>query len=97
MDHPDDYREAVEQSVEDASYIKLRSIGLGYSLSPDILQNLPFRSVRASVTANNILLWTPFSQYDPEAFVSAGSNLIGLVDLAYPGTRSLIFSLNFSF
>ncbi len=95
--HRNIYRVAVESSVEDASYIKLRNIGLGYSLTDSILENLPFRSIRAGVTADNILLWTPFSQYDPEAFNSAGSNLIGLVDLAYPGTRSLIFSLNFSF
>jgi TonB-linked SusC/RagA family outer membrane protein len=95
--HRNVYRIAVEQSVEDASYVKLRSIGLGYSLSQSVLQNLPISRARASVTANNILLWTPFSQYDPEAFVSSGSNLIGLVDLAYPGTRSLVFSLNFSF
>ncbi len=95
--HRNVYRVVVEESVEDASYIKLRSLGLGYSLSESLLDNLPFRSVRAGVTANNILLWTPFSQYDPEAFNSSGSNLIGLVDLAYPGTRSLIFSLNFSF
>lgn len=95
--HRNTYRGIIEESVEDASYIKLRNIGLGYSLSENILENLPFRSVRAGVTANNILLWTPFSQYDPEAFNSSGSNLIGLVNLAYPGTRSLIFSLNFSF
>ncbi|TVR29066.1 MAG: SusC/RagA family TonB-linked outer membrane protein [Balneolaceae bacterium] len=95
--HRNVYRIAVEQSVEDASYVKLRSIGLGYSLSQSVLENLPISRARASVTANNILLWTPFSQYDPEAFVSSGSNLIGLVDLAYPGTRSLVFSLNFSF
>jgi len=95
--HRNIYRVAVEQSVEDASYVKLRSIALGYSLPQTALENLPLSRVRASVTANNILLWTPFSQYDPEAFVSSGSNLIGLVDLAYPGTRSLVFSLNFSF
>ena len=95
--HRNVYRVAVEQSVEDASYVKLRSISLGYSLSQSMLDNLPLSRARASVTANNILLWTPFSQYDPEAFVSSGSNLIGLVDLAYPGTRSLVFSLNFSF
>lgn len=83
--------------MEDASYIKLRSINLGYSLSESLLENLPIRSARASVAANNILLWSPWSQYDPEAFVSSGSNLVGLVDLAYPGTRSLVFSLNFSF
>ena len=95
--HRNVYRVVVEESVEDASYIKLRSIGLGYSLSDSMIDRLPFRSARAGVTANNILLWTPFSQYDPEAFVSSGSNLVGLVDLAYPGTRSLMFSVNFSF
>lgn len=95
--HRNTYRVVVEESVEDASYIKLRSIGLGYTLPQSLLENLPLRSARASVTANNILLWTPWSQYDPEAFVSSGSNLVGLVDLAYPGTRSLVFSLNFSF
>ncbi|TVQ48859.1 MAG: SusC/RagA family TonB-linked outer membrane protein [Saprospirales bacterium] len=95
--HRDYYRVAVEQSVEDASYIKLRSLTLGYTLPQNILDRTPLRGLRAAVTVDNILLWTPWTQYDPEAFVSSGSNLIGLVDLAYPGTRSLIFSLNFSF
>jgi len=95
--HRNNYRGIVEESTEDASYVKLRSVALGYSVPQSVLENLPLSRVRAGVTANNILLWTPFSQYDPEAFVSSGSNLIGLVDLAYPGTRSLVFSLNFSF
>jgi len=95
--HRNTYRVAVEESTEDASYVKLRSVALGYSLPQSVLENVPFTQVRAGVNANNILLWTPFSQYDPEAFVSSGSNLVGLVDLAYPGTRSLTFSLNFSF
>lgn len=95
--HRNIYRGVVEESVEDASYVKLRSLALGYSLPAEILANLPVSSVRAGVSANNILLWTPFSQYDPETLVSAGSNLIGLSDLTYPGTRSLVFSLNFSF
>lgn len=95
--HRNIYRVAVEQSVEDASYVKLRSVTLGYNMSHRALESLPFRSLRASVTANNLLLWTNWSQYDPETVISSGSNLFGLVDLAYPGTRSLVFSLNFSF
>ncbi len=94
--HRNTYRVAIEQSTEDASYIKLRSVGVGYTLTPATMSGLPARSIRAGVTANNLILWTPWSQYDPEAFVSAGSNLIGLVDLAYPGTRSIVFSLNIS-
>jgi len=61
------------------------------------ISTLPMKSIRAGVTANNLLLWSPWSQYDPEAFTSSGSNLIAFPDLAYPGTRSLMFSLNFSF
>jgi hypothetical protein len=95
--HRNVYRLAIEESVEDASYIKLRTLGVGYTLTQQDVSSLPFRSLRVGVTANNLLLWTPWSQYDPEAFVSSGSNLLGLVDLAYPGTRSLMFSLNFSF
>lgn len=95
--HRNTYRLAIEESVEDGSYIKLRTLGVGYTLTRQDLGVIPFRSIRAGVTANNLLLWSPWSQYDPEAFVSSGSNLLGLVDLAYPGTRSLMFSLNFSF
>jgi TonB-linked SusC/RagA family outer membrane protein len=95
--HRNVYRAAVEQSVEDASYLKIRSLSVGYMLSKADVEQLPIQSLKVSLMANNILLWTPFSQYDPEAFVSSGSNLIGLVDLAYPGTRSLMLSLNLSF
>ncbi|HMQ07215.1 MAG TPA: SusC/RagA family TonB-linked outer membrane protein [Saprospiraceae bacterium] len=95
--HRNIYRVAVEQSVEDASFIKLRSLTLGYSLPQSVIRNTAFRALRASVMVDNILLWTPWTQYDPEAFVSSGSNLIGLVDLAYPGTRNIMFSINCSF
>jgi len=94
--HRDYYRPSVEQSVQDASYIKLRSLSLGYSLSETMLKRLPFSAFRASVTMDNIILWTPWSHYDPEAFSSSGSNLFGLVDLAYPGTRSIVFSIQLS-
>ncbi len=95
--HRNVYRVAVEQSVEDASFVKLRSLTLGYSLPQSLLSKTAFRAFRASVTVDNIMLWSPWTQYDPEAFVSSGSNLIGLVDLAYPGTRNILFSINCSF
>lgn len=94
--HRNVYRRSIENSTEDASYIKLRSIGAGYTLTQSVISGLPVQSIRAGVTANNLMLWSPWTQYDPEAFVSAGSNLIGLVDLPYPGTRSFVFSLNIS-
>lgn len=92
------YRRVSENFVKDASFVKLRNLTIGYELPTSILDNTPFSTVNASVTANNIILWTPWRGYDPESF-SAGAqgNATAFTGLGYPGIRSLIFSLNFSF
>ncbi len=92
------YRGVSENFVKDASFVKLRNISLGYELPQSVLVATPFNSISASVTANNIILWTPWNGYDPESFsAGAGSNATAFTGLGYPGVRSLIFSLNFSF
>ncbi|CAL67710.1 SusC/RagA family TonB-linked outer membrane protein [Christiangramia forsetii] len=89
------YRGVSENFVQDAAFIKLRNITLGYNLQENMLERLPFTSVRASVAANNIILYTPWDGFDPESFsVGAGGNATGLTGLGYPGVRSLFFTLN---
>ena len=52
----------------DRSYLKLREVKLSYELPKNIVQRIGLASVRASLVAGNILLWTPAeNQYiDPE-------------------------------
>ncbi|WP_441000335.1 SusC/RagA family TonB-linked outer membrane protein [Fodinibius sp. SL11] len=91
------YRTATENFVKDASFIKLRNINLSYSLPGSLIDQLPFKSVTASATANNIILYTPFDGFDPESRSGpAGSNATGFTGLDHPGVASFVFSLNFS-
>ena len=89
------YRTVSENFVQDAAFIKLRNITLGYNFQDNVLKVLPFESARISVAANNIILYTPWDGFDPESFSSgAGGNATGLTGLGYPGVRSYFFTLN---
>ncbi len=89
------YRGTSENFVKNASYVKLRNISLGYNFSGSLLEKTPFSAANATLTANNIILWTPWQGYDPESFSSgAGGNATGFTGLGYPGVQSFLFSLN---
>lgn len=89
------HRNTSENFVQDASFIKLRNITLGYNFQPNLLEVTPFTSARISVAANNILLSTPWDGFDPESFsAGAGGNAVGFSGLGYPGVESLFFTLS---
>ena len=69
--------------VEDASYIKLRNITLGYRPK---LGKCPL-GIRVYATAQNLLTITDYSGYDPE--VASGTDTG-----AYPSARSFSFGVN---
>jgi hypothetical protein len=54
--------------IIDRSYLKLREVRLGYSFPSSLASKLKVASLKASLVAGNILLWTPVeNQYiDPE-------------------------------
>lgn len=91
------YRTSTENFVKDASFIKLRNINIAYDLPASWMQKVPFKSVTASATASNIILYTPFDGFDPESRSGpAGTNATGFTGLDHPGVASFVFSLNFS-
>ncbi len=88
------FRTTSENFVKNASFIKLRNVSLSYALPETLLQKTPFQSVSISATVNNIILWTPWINFDPESFSSgAGGNATGFSGLTYPSTMSTLFSL----
>lgn len=59
--------------VQDASYVRIREIGLYYNVP---LKNTNFiRGIRFGVSANNFFTWTDYVGYDPEVS-NFGSNTI---------------------
>ncbi|WP_099372402.1 SusC/RagA family TonB-linked outer membrane protein [Sphingobacterium sp. 1.A.5] len=94
----DYYRGNSQFFVEDASWLRLRSVSIGYGLPQQWLENKFIKNARISVTGNNLLLWTKYSGYDPENSTTAsGSNIEGFAGMTYPAVRSFLFSLNVGF
>jgi hypothetical protein len=52
--------------VEDASYLKIRTLQIGYTLPGNILNALGLSGFRVYVNASNLLCMTKYSGYDPE-------------------------------
>ncbi|MEW2922488.1 SusC/RagA family TonB-linked outer membrane protein [Muricauda sp. ANG21] len=89
------YRGVSENFVQDASFIKLRNITLGYNFDKKLLDKTPFTTFRISASANNIILYTPWDGFDPESFsAGAGGNAVGFTGLGFPGTQSYFLTLN---
>lgn len=73
--------------VEDASYLKLRNLTVGFTLPA--LSRIPAR-LRLFATASNLLTVSSYSGYDPE--VASGTDTG-----AYPSARSVLFGLDLTF
>jgi len=82
---PQDGNLVSDYYVEDGSYIRLKTISLGYSLGAPALSALRLKSARIYLSAQNLLTWTNYSGYDPEVSVGKyGALTPGLDYSAYP-------------
>jgi TonB-linked SusC/RagA family outer membrane protein len=86
------------RNIEDASYLRLRNLTFGVTLPPSLLKPLNASKLRLFFTAQNLLTFSPYSGYDPEANSFESSNLYHGVDYgAYPASRSYLFGLELAF
>lgn len=84
--------------IEDGSYIKLRNIQLGYSLSPDVLSKIGLSNLRVFVNAQNIWTITGYEGLDPEVSGGQGNTLQGFDNLTrYPQTLLIATGLQLGF
>ncbi|UZR98951.1 SusC/RagA family TonB-linked outer membrane protein [Chondrinema litorale] len=98
-------REISSRFVEDGSYVRLKNIGLAYTLPSSMVEKIGCDNVRLSVSAQNLITITNYSGLDPEVsyFGSGGentgsSNTTNGFDFGnYPTIKSVTFSLNLMF
>lgn len=82
--------------VENGSFIKMKSITLGYSLPQEACKTMGINNLRIYASVQNPFHITSYSGLDPEA--TMGSPLVQGVDwAAYPNSRNYLVGLNFSF
>jgi len=87
--------------LKSGAYLRLNNLTLGYNFNTNDLGIGQWaRTLRVSVTGQNLFVITDYDGYDPE--VNADRNLNGITSygidyLSYPKAKSIIFSLQFSF
>ncbi len=84
-------------AVEDASYLRLSNVNLGYSFPRTKLKRIGVQNLRLYLTGSNLFVWTPYSGFDPEVSTKGNSLTPGVDFGAYPRSRSFIFGLNVTF
>ncbi len=88
-----------KQFVYDGSLVRLREIGLTYSLrSAGFRRATKLNSVDFSITGRNLALWTDYVGVDPESNqTQAGSQARGEDWFTNPSTKSYVFSIRISY
>ena len=85
--------------VEDGSFLRFRTINLGYTIRPKVGAKSGFRSLRVFAQVQNAFIITKYTGYDPEVSATGGSNdrTAGLDYFTYPHPRTFTFGFNVGF
>ncbi|WP_282080408.1 SusC/RagA family TonB-linked outer membrane protein [Aquimarina algiphila] len=87
-----------DRYVEDGSFLKLKTVSLGYSLPSDVLDKLKIKKLRIFVTGQNLFTWTNYSGYDPDVSVGRFGALTPNLDWsAYPQSIIIQSGVNITF
>jgi len=82
--------------VEDGSFLRLKSVSLGYTLPKELINKLKLKAVSIYVTGQNLLTWTDYTGFDPE--VTSGSNVSPGTDSGiYPTSKTWLAGLRVTF
>ncbi len=88
-----------ENWVEDASWLRLRNVYLGYSIPESLLRPLHIKGAEITIAGRNVWLHTKYTGIDPEVS-SAGSGPNGAVGIdvnSVPNTKSWETSIKIKF
>ena len=82
--------------VEDASFVRIQNVQVGYTFDKDVLERISVNSLRLFLSANNLHTFTNYSGYDPSA--SSGEAIGGGIDRGfYPVAKTFILGLSLTF
>jgi TonB-dependent starch-binding outer membrane protein SusC len=78
--------------IEDGSFLRLKSLSIGYTLPYRITNRMQINNVRVFCQITNLFTITNYSGLDPELYSSVGS--MGLDQGTWPTPRQIMFGLN---
>ncbi len=88
-----------DRYVEDASFVRLRSVTLRYNFTPELLQKIKFKTASFYITAENLFTWTKYTGQDPDVSSSRDNNPLSYnVDTSMtPPGKTILMGLTVGF
>ena len=83
--------------IEDGSYLRLKNVTLGYTLSENITRRFHVSKLRIYASAQNLFCLTNYSGYDPEVNTLTSPLMPGFDWGAYPKSNVYTFGLELQF
>lgn len=95
----DTYSGSISNSfyVEKGSFLRMRTLQLGYTLPVDLAKKLGLNRARVYVTGQNMFTVTNYSGPDPDIGIQGGDLTMGVDQFRTPQPRTFIVGLNFGF
>ena len=88
----------LDYGVEDASFLRLQSVTLGYTFPSKWLDKIKMKKLRIYVSGTNLLCLTGYSGYDPEVDCRRATPLTPGCDFsAYPKSIGGVVGINVGF
>ncbi len=91
-------RRISDRYVEDASFLKIQTLTLGYTLPKNVTGKIKAKRLRLYVTGKNLYTFTKYAGYEPEHGALNNDPLLTGIDIGnYPIPRSVVFGINLDF
>jgi TonB-linked SusC/RagA family outer membrane protein len=90
---PDTHLHLFPFAVRDASYVRLRTLTLGYSIPRDTFSKIGLQSAKIYLTGTNLFTFTDFRSYSPEQTPLANDQN----GSAFPETRNITLGVKLGF
>ncbi|MGJ8744167.1 SusC/RagA family TonB-linked outer membrane protein [Polaribacter sp.] len=81
--------------VEDASFLRMQNIQIGYNFAPELLEKVGLAKLRLYTSINNLFTLTEYTGYDPT--VNDGAIGAGIDSGNYPSAKQFLLGLNVTF
>lgn len=85
--------------LSDGSYLRLKTVTLGYNLPPSVTEKIKMRKVRVFATGSNLLTFTNYNGWDPEVTADHydGNLALGNDFYSAPQPRTVAIGVNLGF
>ena len=87
-------RYVTDYFVEDAAYLRIKTIQMGYTLRKKWVTKLKLDQVRFYIQGQNLVTWTRFTGLDPGVSLSGSDTAMGIAHNYTPTPKQILFGIH---